>query len=75
MKYIYKDMMEHIVEDERDFTIIKIDNNTIAVTRDHSFGGSSIGHYFTAILNGKTVCTRCKRDTGIRKALEKLNAE
>ena len=40
MKYTYRDMMEHIEEEERDFTIIKIDGNTIAVTRDRSFGGS-----------------------------------
>lgn len=73
MKYTYKDMMEHIEEDERDFTIIKIDGNTIAVTRDRSFGGSSVGKYFMVLLNGKTVCTRCKRDIGIRKALEVLN--
>lgn len=73
MKYTYKDMMEHIEEEERDFTIIKIDGNTIAVTRDRSFGGSSVGQYFTSILNGKTICTRCKRDIGIRKAIEVLN--
>ena len=75
MKYTYKDMIEHIAEEERDYTLIKIDNNTIAVTRDHSYRGSSIGQYFSAILNGKTVCTRCKRDVGIRKALEALNAQ
>lgn len=75
MKYTYRDMMEHIEEEERDFTIIKIDGNTIAVTRDRSFGGSSVGQYFMALLNGKTICTRCKRDIGIRKALEALNKQ
>ena len=74
MKYTYKDLMEHITEEERDFTLIEIDGNRIAVTRDASFGGSSVGHYFSALLNGKMICTRCKRDTGIRKALEALNA-
>lgn len=74
MRYTYKDLIEHIEQEERDFTIIKIDGNTIAVTRDCSFGGSSIGHYFSARLNGKMICSRCKRDAGIRKALEKLNA-
>ena len=74
MKYTYKDLMEHITEEERDFTLIEIDGNKIAVTRDASFGGSSVGHYFSALLNGKMICTRCKRDTGIRKALEALNA-
>ena len=73
--YTYKDLMEHIEEEERDFTIIKIDGNTIAVTRDRSFGGSSVGQYFMVLLNGKTVCTRCKRDIGIRKALEALNKQ
>ena len=75
MKYTYKDMMEHIEEEERDFTIIKIDGNTIAVTRDRSFGGSSVGQYFMVLLNGKSICTRCKRDIGIRKALEALNKQ
>ena len=75
MKYTYRDLMEHIEEEERDFTIIKIDGNTIAVTRDRSFGGSSVGQYFMALLNGKTICTRCKRDIGIRKALEALNKQ
>nr|DAP48208.1 MAG TPA: hypothetical protein [Caudoviricetes sp.] len=74
MKYTYKDLMEHIEEEQRDFTIIKIDSNTIAVTRDRSFGGSSVGQYFSAWLNGKMICARCKRDIGIRKALEALNA-
>ena len=73
MKYTYKDMMEHIEEEESDFIIIKIDGYTIEVARDRSFGGSSVGHYFTAKLNGKTVCTRFKLDSGIRKALEALN--
>lgn len=73
--YTYKDLMEHIGEEERDFTIIKIDGNTIAVTRDRSFGGSSVGQYFMVLLNGKTICTRCKRDIGIRKALEALNKQ
>lgn len=73
--YTYKDLMEHIDEEERDFTIIKIDGNTIAVTRDRSFGGSSVGQYFMVLLNGKTICTRCKRDIGIRKALEALNKQ
>lgn len=73
--YTYKDLMEHIEEEERDFTIIKIDGNTIAVTRDRSFGGSSVGQYFMVLLNGKTICTRCKRDIGIRKALEALNKQ
>ena len=75
MKYTFKDMMEHIVEEERDYTLIKIDNNTVAVTRDRSFGGSSIGQYFMVIVNGKTVSTRCKREIGIRKALQVLNAQ
>ena len=75
MKYTYKDLMEHIDEEEREFTIIKIDGNTIAVTRDRSFGGSSVGQYFMDLLNGKTICTRCKRDIGIRKALEALNKQ
>ena len=75
MKYTYKDLVQHIEEEERDYTLIRIDGNTIAVTRDRSYGGSSIGQYFSAILNGKTVCTRCKRDVGIRKALEALNAQ
>ena len=73
--YTYKDFMEHIEEEERDFTIIKIDGNTIAVARDRSFGGSSVGQYFMVLLNGKTICTRCKRDIGIRKALEALNKQ
>ena len=73
--YTYKDLMEHIEEEERDYTIIKIDGNTIAVTRDRSFGGSSVGQYFMVLLNGKTICTRCKRDIGIRKALEALNKQ
>ena len=73
--YTYKDLMEHIEEEERDFTIIKIDGNTIAVTRDRSFGGSSVGQYFMVLLNGKSICTRCKRDIGIRKALEALNKQ
>lgn len=75
MKYTYKDMMDHIKDEERDFTLIEIDGNKIAVTRDRSFGGSSVGQYFTAILNGKTICTRCKRDIGVRKALEALNEQ
>lgn len=74
MKYTYRDLMEHIEAEERDFTRIKIDGNTIAVTRDRSWGGSSCGHYFSAWLNGKMICARCKRDIGIRKALEALNA-
>ncbi len=73
MKYTYKDLMEHIEEEERDFTIIKIDGNVISVSRDCSFGGSSCGRYFSARLNGKIVCTRCARDIGIRKALAVLN--
>ena len=73
MKYTYKDLMEHIEEEERDFTIIKIDGNVISVSRDCSFGGSSCGRYFSARLNGKIVCTRCARDIGIRKALDVLN--
>ena len=28
MKYTYKDLMEHIEEEERDFTIIKIDGKS-----------------------------------------------
>lgn len=75
MKYTYKDLMEHITEEERDFTLIEIDGNTISIIRDRSFGGSSVGQYFMALLNGKTVCTRCKRDIGIRKALEALNKQ
>lgn len=74
MKYTYKDLIEHITEEERDFTLIEIDGNKIAVTRDRSFGGSSVGHYFSSILNGKIICTRCKREIGIRKALEALNS-
>ena len=75
MKYTFKDMMEHITEEERDYTIIKIDDNTVSITRDHSLGGSSIGQYFAAIVNGKTICTRCKREIGIRKALQVLNEQ
>lgn len=74
MKYTYKDLIDHITEEERDFTLIEIDGNRIAVTRDRSFGGSSVGHYFSALLNGKLICARCKRDMGIRKALEVLNS-
>lgn len=75
MKYTFRDMIEHIIKEERDYTIIKIDNNTVAVTRDMSFCGLSIDQYFTVIVNGKTVCTRCKRELGIRIALSVLNAQ
>lgn len=72
--YTLKDVMEHVVIKDRDVMIICIDGNRIAVVRNTSFGGASVGRYFRVILNGQTLCTRCTSVNGIKKALKILNS-
>ena len=74
MKYTYKDALENVVKEDQYVLIIELDGNRIALLRDWGCG-TSFGHYFTAKLNGKTVCTRCRLEVGIKKALKVLNEQ
>lgn len=74
MKYTYKDALENVVKEDQYTMIIDLDGNRIALLRDWGCG-TSFGHYFTAKLNGKTVCTRCRAEIGIKKALKVLNEQ
>ena len=74
MKYTYKDALENVVKEDQYTMIIELDGNRIALLRDWGCG-TSFGHYFTAKLNGKTVCTRCRAEIGIKKALKVLNEQ
>ncbi len=74
MKYTYKDALENIIKKDYYTIIIELDGNRIALLRDWG-RGTSDGHYFNVKLNGKTICTRCRWEMGIRKALQVLNEQ
>lgn len=76
MKYTFKDLIERArhTEDGLD-DIYEIDNHTIALLSIWSCTGGRNANLVSVIVDGKCVATRCKRDYGIRKALEVINAE
>lgn len=75
MKYTMRDLVERAEHFESGLNeSYKIDNHTIALLSIWSYGGGRDGHLVSVYVDGKMIATRCRRDTGLRKALETLNA-
>ena len=75
MKYTIRDLDERAEHIESGLNeAYKIDNHTITLNAVWSYGGGRDGHLVTVLVDGKMIATRCRRNIGLRKALETLNA-
>ncbi len=75
MKYTVKDLMEHKTHEDGDVLHIEIDGHNVAIFRTCSYAGSSRGNYFTLLVDGHAVASRCRFDVAIRKACDTLNQQ
>lgn len=77
MKYTVRDLNERAVYsasanglDE----VYVIDNHRISLTSVWSCRGGKNTSFVSVIVDGEMIATRCRREFGIRKALEKISS-
>ena len=75
MKYTIRDLNERAEHTENGLDeVYVIDNHRIALTSIWSCRGGRNASLVSVIVDGEMIATRCKRELGIRKALEKISA-
>lgn len=74
MKYTVRDLNERAEHTENGLDeVYAIDNHTIALVSIWSYRGGRNASLVSVIVDGDCIATRCKRELGIRKALEKIS--
>jgi len=75
MKYTIRDLNERAEYEDLGHgnEVYVIDNHRIALVPIWSYGGGRNENLVSIIVNGKMIATRCKRNNGLRKALQEIS--